>query len=227
MTLDRQLGLLPEGTDQRGSTLHGFEPSGGVSPDLGDGVQAQVGEFALFGVAEQIFDGIELRGIGGQAFQDDVAVERIDVVADQAAAVRGQPIPDDQQLALDLGAQGLEEFDQLWPLDRAVEEAKVDVPEARPGDERELLPVEAVLEGRRATLGGPGLDPRRTLAQSRFVDEDDGPPVDSGVFFSTGQRLVFQLPIAASSRCSARPAGRWLEKPNSRTTRQTCTVLKA
>jgi hypothetical protein len=39
---------------------------------------------------------------------------------------------------------------------------------------RQLLSVEAVLEDRRLAFGRPGLDPRGSLAQSAFVDEDDG-----------------------------------------------------
>ena len=67
----------------------------------------------------------------------------------------------------------LKELDQLRALDGAVEEAEVDAPEARPGDQRELLPAEAVLEHRGAALARPGLDAGRPLAQSRLVDEEE------------------------------------------------------
>src|SRR2546427_6471399 len=227
MTSDRQFGLLPKRADQGGSALHRFDAPCGVASDLADGIQTQVGQLALFGVAEQILDGIEFGCVAGEALKGDVPIERLDVVAHHAAAMRGQTIPDDQQFAFDLRLQRLQVHDQLRTLDRAVEEAKVDPPEAGPGDQRQLVPVEAVLQGWRAALARPSLDSGGTLAQSRFVDEDNGSSLASGVFFSAGQRLVFHVKIASSSRWIARPVGRWLEKPSARMTRQTCTELKA
>src|SRR5450759_1248756 len=64
------------------------------------------------------------------------------------------------------------------------------------------------------TRGGP-------LAQSRLVDEDDDPSLFCSVFFRAGQRVCFQRLIAASSRSSARPEGRWQEKPSETRIRQT------
>src|SRR6266702_2504790 len=225
MTSNRQLSLGPECANQCGPALHGFDSARGVAFNFGDRLQTQIAEFALFGITEQILDRIELRRIARQPLERDVPVQGFDVFTHHAAAMRRQAIPDDQQLAPDRGGECFQELNQLRALDRAVEETKVNAPETRPGDQRQLLPVEAVLQGRGAALGRPGLDPRGTLAQPRFVDEDDGSSLASGVFFSAGQRLVFQLRIASSSRCSARPVGRWLEKPSSRTMRHTCTVL--
>ncbi len=61
MTLDRQFCLLPECGDEPWALLHGLKASAGITLDLVDGVKTQVGEFALFGVAEQIFDRVEFR----------------------------------------------------------------------------------------------------------------------------------------------------------------------
>jgi hypothetical protein len=52
----------------------------------------------------------------------------------------------------------------------------------------------------------------RPFAHSGLVYEDDGSAFSRAVFFSAGQRLVFQRRIAVSSRWMARPLGRWQEK---------------
>jgi len=48
----------------------------------GDGLHAHVGELALFGIAEQVFHRVQLRGVGRQALELNVPVERLDVVPD-------------------------------------------------------------------------------------------------------------------------------------------------
>jgi hypothetical protein len=59
------------------------------------------------------------------------------------------------------------------------------------------------------------------LAQSAFVDEDDGAPLAERFFLSCGQRTRFQYRMAFSSRSSARPVGRWQLQPSRRRMRQT------
>src|SRR5712691_3178521 len=206
MTLNRQLRLLPERGNELWSTLHGFETVACKGADLTDGVQAQVGQFALLHVSPNVFDGIELRSVCRQPFENDVAGERFDEVLDHAATVRRQTIPDDEQLAVDLVGERLQEFHELGTTDRTGVEAEVEAPEAQAGDYRQLLPVKTVLENRCLPSRCPSLDPGRSFAQSRFVDEDDGSPFAERLFFSAGQRLARQVLIAASSRCSARPA---------------------
>src|SRR5438552_2196821 len=62
----------------------------------------------------------------------------------------------------------------------------------------------------------------RALAQSAFVDEDDGTPFFLGFFLISGQRRCFQRRILSSSRSSARPTGRWQLHPSCRRIRQAC-----
>src|SRR6266550_4574209 len=225
MTLNRQFGLLPERGDEPRSALHGFEPVAGEGAHLADAVQAEIGQLALLHVAPDVLDRVEFRRVRGQSFQDQVPVERFDIVLDDPAAVRRQAVPDDQQLATDLLSQRVQEFDELRAADRASVEAEIEVPETDAGDDRQLLPVEAVLQDRCLAFGRPGFDPSGPLAQSTFVDEDDGASFAAALFFSAGQRLARHCLIAASSRWMARPAGRWLENPSSRRMRQTLTVL--
>src|SRR5579862_1740350 len=224
MTSNRQLGLLPECTDQCGSALHRTQSASRVTTYFSNRFQTEVAEFALLGIAEQVLDRIEFGGVTGKALKRDAAVQRLDVFAHQATAMRRQAVPNDQQLALDRRCQSLEEFDQLRRFNGTVEEAEVDAPATGASDQRQLLPGKAVLQDWRAAFGGPGLDARRPFAQSRFVDEDNGSSLAFGVFFSAGQRLVFHSLMARSSRCKARPVGRWLENPSSRTIRHTCVV---
>src|SRR6266550_4583978 len=146
MTLNRQLCLLPERGDEPRSALHGFQTVACKRADFTDGVETQIGQLALFHVSPNVFDGIELW------------------------RVCRQTIPNDQQLAVDLVGERLQECHELGATDRPGVEAEVEAPEAQAGDYRQLLPVKAVLENRRLPSGCPGLDPGRSFAQSRFVD---------------------------------------------------------
>ena len=135
MTSNRQFGLLPERGDELRSALHRLEPVAGEGADLADGVQAKIGQLALLHVTPDVFDRIEFRRVRGQAFQDQVSVERFDVVLDDAAAVRRQAVPDDQQLAANLLGRRLQEFDKLRAADRAGMEAEIEVPKTDAGDD--------------------------------------------------------------------------------------------
>src|SRR5882724_7769085 len=227
MTLNRQFGLLPERGDELRSALHRLEPVACEAADFANSVHTQIGQLALLHVAPEVLDRVEFRRVGGQSFQDEVPVERFDVVLDEATAVRRQAVPDDEQLAANLLGQSLQEFDELRAADRTGMQSEIEIPETDASDDGELLPVEAVLQDRSLAFGRPGLDASGSLAQSAFVDEDDGAAFAAGLFFSAGQRLRRHCLIAASSRWMARPAGRWLEKPNSRRMRQTLTVMYA
>jgi len=48
----------------------------------------------------------------------------------------------------------------------------------------------------------------RALAQSAFVDEDDGAAFLAGFFLISGQRFCFHRRIFSASRSRARPVGR-------------------
>lgn len=91
MTSNRQLGLLPECPNQGGPALHGFESARRVAFDFSDRLQTQIAEFALLGVTEQILDRIEFWRVARQPLEGDVAVQRLDVIAHYAAAMRRRP----------------------------------------------------------------------------------------------------------------------------------------
>ena len=203
MTSNRQLSLFPESGDDLRSALHGFQAAAGVTLYFVDRLGAQAGQLALLGVAKQVLDRIELGRVTGQALQHDLVVERFDVVANGAASMRGKSVPDDRQLRADLRFERLEELDQLWALDRTTKEPEVETPERDPGDQRERVPVEAVLNRRRAAFWRPGPDSRGAFAQSKFVDEDDGSSLSSGLFFAQASvwfSIRESLPRRAGSR---------------------------
>src|SRR6185437_4278638 len=167
------------------------------------------------------FDRVHLRGVGRQTLEHDVAPLGLHVGAHELRAVGLQTVPDDQQLFADRRLQGFEKFDDLGALDRAVEQAKVESAVADPGDHRQLLPAEAVLQHRCLTLRSPGSRATRSLGQTRLVDEDDYSALSRSDFFNSGHLLAFQVRIARSSRSRAWPLGRCTLQPSRPSSRHT------
>src|SRR5579859_4607729 len=99
MTLNRQFSLLPERGDELRSALHRLESVACEGAYFANSVQTQVGQLALLHVAPDVLGRVEFGRVSGQSLQDEVPVERFNVVLDEAAAVRRQAIPDDEQLA--------------------------------------------------------------------------------------------------------------------------------
>ena len=125
MTSKWQRGLRPERGDELRSALHGLEPVASKGADFADGLQAQIGQFALLHVAPNVFDGIEFGRVRRQAFENNMSTDCFDEALDHPAAVRRQTIPDDEQLAVDLVGERLQEFHELGTTDRTGVEAEV------------------------------------------------------------------------------------------------------
>src|SRR6185437_5426269 len=214
MTLSKQFRLLSECRHQRAAPLHRAQIAAGTLAQVGQVAGTVVRHGVMFEVAPDVFDGIQFRRVRRQMFQGDAPVEALEVFFDQPRAMRLQAVPDDQQLLADRCLQGLEELDDLGAFDRTGEEAKVESPIAHAGDDRELLPREAVLQDRCLALRGPGTCAAGSFGQTRFVDKDDYSALPRSDFFMAGHRFSFQVRIAASSRSRARPAGRCTLQPN-------------
>ena len=131
-----------------------------------------------------------------------------------------------------LGARGMLQFGQriraevrqrmaLEPRPQVFDRIEADSGEMHSGDDRDVIPVETELHHRALALHRPGANPRGTLRQARFVDEDDQPPLSAGFFLSPGQVRFFQCSMATASRSSARRSGFWLENPSCPSRRQT------
>ena len=189
--------------------------------ELAEGFRAQVRKFTVLPVAPHILHRIELGRVPGEGLQRDPAPLGADVLLDDVAAMSGETVPDDEQLAAQMALKVTEELDDLWPFNRTGEEPEVETPPGDPRDRREQVPVEVVLQDGRLPPGRPRPAAVGPLGQSALVDEDDRLPLGGSVFFSAGHRTRFQWRIAASSRSSARPVGRWQLHPSRLSRRQT------
>jgi len=175
----------------------------------------------LLTVAPDIFDRIEFRRVSRQKLQFDPPALVGDKFAHQTTPMDRQPIPDDRQPARDVPLQVLQELNYLRRLDAAREKAEVKVPDGNAGHGREALPVERVLQHWRLAARRPSAHAMRPFAQAALVDKHYDPLLLEGFFFISGQRTRFQRWIAASSRCVARPTGRWQLQPSERRIRHT------
>src|SRR6266851_3988995 len=176
----------------------------------------------VFPVAPEVLHRVEFRSVSGQALQFEPGLLAGDPVLDQAAAVSGQAVPDDQQPAREMGQEMSKKLDHLGTANGSRKEPEVETPPGYPGHRREQLPVEMILQHWGLSARRPRAAAVGSLAQSALVDEDDGLARPAGFFLSWGQRYFFQRWMASSSRSSARPAGRWQLQPNCPSRRQTC-----
>src|SRR5438552_3595686 len=213
-TLERQSRLLPERGNQFRAPLHRAQPTPRIAADFLNSVHTKIGDLAVLQMVPDPFHRVKLWSVGGEEFKLHIPVLCLNPLADQAAAVHVEPIPDDQQAAANLSAQRFEKLQQVRRTNGARKETKVIPPEGDAGDRRELSPMKAVLDDRGLSHRRPATHQSRPLRESRLVYEDDGLSAGSGVFFRAGQRLVRHCRIAASSRCTARFAGRWQENPS-------------
>jgi hypothetical protein len=78
----------------------------------------------------QVFDRVEFGRIRRQAFEDDSSLGGGHVVAHQGAAMNGRSIPKNQQPALDVPLQVLEELNDLRAFDAALMDLKVEPPQS-------------------------------------------------------------------------------------------------
>ena len=80
----------------------------------------------LLPMRPQVFDGIEFGRIGRQKLQLDIAAFAVDVIADQAAAMGLQAIPNDEEFAVaEMAAEIFEEGDEFGGTDGAVDELAI------------------------------------------------------------------------------------------------------
>src|SRR3990170_6523260 len=142
-------------------------------------------------VPPQVFHRVELRRVRGQSLDGNPPSLLLQVFPYQPAAVAGQAVPDDQQLSRQVARELPQEIDHLWTADRPGIDAEVEVPQGDPGDGRERLPVEVILEHRGLPTRGPGPHPVGAFAQPTLVYEDDDSALARCVFSSAGQRFSF------------------------------------
>lgn len=119
MTLP-QRSLFPASGDDGRTLLGALEVVASRRLQLREVVRTVVGQRMALEPRPQIFHGIEVWRIRRQERELNVPVEGVQLVANDAAVVRAGTVPDDQQGLLQVILEGLEEFDQLLPLDAAL-----------------------------------------------------------------------------------------------------------
>ena len=160
----------------------------GQLPEVG---RAEVRQFVLLPVGPQILDRVEFRRIARKIFQPQTSALLLYELPHRAAAMTGQSVPNDQQLAGNVPQQVREKLDDLRAADRSRKQPEIEVPPRHPRYRRQGLPVEVILQNRRLSARRPSAAAMGALAQSAFVDEDEGPAFVFGLFFNSGQRCRF------------------------------------
>src|SRR5713101_3282685 len=110
----------------------------------------------VFPVAPEVLHRVEFRSVSGQALQFEPGLLAGDPVLDQAAAVSGQAVPDDQQPAREMGQEMSKKLDHLGTANGSRKEPEVETPPGYPGHRREQLPVEMINGS--GDLENPALD---------------------------------------------------------------------
>src|SRR5215831_10172715 len=134
-------------------------------------------------VTPQVFHRIQLRRIAGQKLQAQATALSSHPVAHDPAAVRGGLVPNHQEVTWNMPPQVAQELDDLRTADCSRKEPEIKIPPSHPRQGRQQAPVEVVLQNGSLPLGRPSSATMGPLAQSAFVDEDDGLALPSGVFF--------------------------------------------
>jgi len=226
---ERQPCVVQEREGQIGPTAHAREAGAERSAQGCEIRSTDVRELARFNIAPDLFDRIQVRRVGRQAFDGEPSALARDVRRHPTALVRPQAVPDeDDPLTSEVPFEIVQERDEpdvgigvRLALEEEARAAAIPA-KGQGASHREPFPVRARMnQDRRLPARGPGAPDNRVLGDAAFVLEDEPATSLSGVFFSCVQRRVFHSAIAASSRSRARRAGRWRDQPNPRSTRHT------
>ena len=221
MTLPK-CSLHPASSDDRRSFLRAPELVAGGGVQFGEIVGAVIGQRMTLEPSPEIFDWIQIGRVRGKESDLDMPVDRIQILAHQAAAMRPQAIPDHEQRLAQVGFERLQERDDFLLLDTALVQPEQAVAARQAGDDRDMIPVEVKLNDRRLAFGRPGANPRGAFADSRLVDEDDQAAVSLGFFLSPGHVRRFHSRTPSSLRSMARFSGFCALKPKEPRIRQIC-----
>src|SRR5689334_22207859 len=132
----------------------------------------------VLAVCPEVLHRIQFRRVWRQVLYIQAAFLIPDECMGELAFVSRKPVPNQQNVALDIAEQVLEKLDHLLGFDGFLEDLKIKTPRRQASDDRQCLPIEVKLQDRRLPTRRPGTPPMRPLAQTTFVDEDIG---DNGV----------------------------------------------
>ena len=188
MTLE-QICLFPASRDDTGAMLGTFELVAGGRLQFGEIVRAEVRQRMTLEPSPQVLDRVQVGRVRRQESNLDMSIGAVQILPHQFRPVRLETIPDNQERSLEMGFERLEKFDDLFLFDAALVETEQAGKPSKPGNDRQVLPVEMELDDRRLPLGRPGAHPRWPFAQPRLVDKDDYAALPLGFFLSAGKVL--------------------------------------
>ncbi len=127
----------------------------------------------VLAVCPDVLHRIQFRGVGRQVRDFQTAFLVTDELLRDFTAVSRKPVPNQQNVALDVAQQVFKKLDDLLGFNGFFEDLKVEVPDGDAGDDRQRFPVEVKLEDGGLPARRPSAPPMRPLTQTAFVYEDD------------------------------------------------------
>lgn len=192
----------------------------GFSAKLRHPLQRRVGKFGLVQIPPEQFDGVEFRSIAGEPLHRQPVPHLFQRGRCQPASMRGQSIPQENDLSASMPTPRLQKVNHLGAFDGAgVQRHKPPARTSRGGgqersDRREAFPVEGLHQKGRLPFGCPSGSNRRPLRKPRLVEKTQPSPQTPGFFLIWGRRSRTHRRMAASLRSRAFRFGRWRLHPN-------------
>ena len=90
----------------------------------------------MLAVGPDVLDWVQFRCVGRQLLHGQTTFLVADELLGDQTAVCRKPVPYQQDVSWDVAEQVLEELDDLFGLDGAFEDLKVEVPQSDAGDDR-------------------------------------------------------------------------------------------
>ncbi len=201
------------------------DPAGGAMSLGEEFVQrgrGEVRERVGLGIAPDLLDRIEFRGLGGQQARSDLFPVPGEPGGHRRAVMRLEAVPDEFDRSAPGPRQGFDELPDRGAAGVGVGQ-KTGIGAHAPSlggnrqgaGHRDLAPRPAPLDQDRGLAApGPTAAHQGRHQKARLVHEDDRGRPAGGVFFTLGQVSCTQRRIASSSRSRARRAGFCGLKPN-------------
>ena len=181
------MGLPPEGPDQGRPLLGGTKTSPSLLCQFAPIFWAEVCECMTLEVAPDVLGRIEFRGISGQSRHDHAPRGALNERLHKSATVSGQAIPDHKEASTNLPEQLAQEIDDLGRSDASAIKTEVKPVPGYPADHSQLPPVDVKRQLWRLSPRSPCASHRGLLAQSAFVNKDEGPAFMHGLVCNAGQ----------------------------------------
>jgi hypothetical protein len=185
---------------------------------------ADILQLNLLQVAPDPFIRVEVRCIAGQLLQMDALGATLRQEALHGfATMDGRAIPNDQQLALNVPQQMLQEaHDILATIGLLLHLYQQAAAAGERANHRQMIIAEWCAQDRRLPARSVGTANRGQQVEAGLIYPDDRALLAPRFFFSAGQRWSCQAWIAASFRSLARVIGFWTLNPSRRRRRETC-----